>query len=163
MNNCRKIDKYLRDSDGSTRDITFTPIPPEDLFNFLAKFFSEFSDISISDKDGNEVEANLPKVIDALSSDSGFIHGVLKSESFMVSPFQIFIDWENPHCFRVELSYFPQDIITERFSVSTFLKKVISWWDLLRADEVFIRYENASWKWYDKQGLGVFFYKKREA
>jgi hypothetical protein len=32
------------------------------------------------------------------------------------------------------------------------------WWDILQAKEVFVRYENASWEFYNPEGLGVFYH-----
>jgi hypothetical protein len=59
--------------------------------------------------------------------------------------------------YGIELSFFPADLDSETFRVDSFIALIEAWQSVLGADDYFVRYENASWDWYDANGLGVIY------
>lgn len=153
-----EIEKYILDCDGSTRDITFTPIPLNSLLEFLGIILNIFEPASISDNEGDSIDTNFQAIQRALLLPSGYIHGTFTSDKAAVTSIDIFIDWDEKGEFAVELSFFPRNINLKCYSLQSFMSQVEEWWKILGSKTVFIRYENASWSLYDKEGLGVFFY-----
>ncbi|WP_444915787.1 hypothetical protein [Microbulbifer sp. TRSA007] len=150
--------EYLTDSDGSTRDITFTPATLACVEKFIKLFLEEFSDGELLDQDGEVVEMSSESVVSYITQrEEGCIHGQLKSRDSFVSQVHLFLDWSEGEKIAVEISYFPNDLCGD-FTTSIFFEALNSWWGALQADEVFVRYENASWEFYDPEGLGVFYH-----
>ncbi|WHI45951.1 hypothetical protein [Microbulbifer sp. VAAF005] len=150
--------EYLTDSDGSTRDITFTPTTLACVGKFIELFLEEFSDGELLDQDGEVVEMSSESVVSYITQrEEGCIHGQLKSRDSFVSQVHLFLDWSEGEKIAVEISYFPNDLCSD-FTTSIFFEALNSWWGALQANEVFVRYENASWEFYDPEGLGVFYH-----
>ena len=152
--------QYLLDSDGSTRDITFTPATHECVSEFLKVFLATYSAGELNDQDGLSVELSHQEVMNKLASKEGCVHGQLKAEGSLIGQVQLFIDWPEDEKIAIEVSYFPCDL-HEEFTLEKFLSKLNQWWGLLQSSEVFVRYENASWEWYNPKGLGVFYHASR--
>jgi len=94
-----------------------------------------------------------------LDAQSGFLHGILESESGLFRRLQVFIDWpaDSSPDFCVELSFFPDEVYTSAFSVRAFDAQIEEWRSILGAQDFFVRQENASWDIYDAGGLGVIY------
>ena len=156
-----EISKYLLDSDGSTRDITFTPANRENVLAFMKEIFSGYKSTSLNDNEGESITPSVEALESCLNTEEGYIHGVFESNISLIRNIQVFLDWPEDGKFGVELSYFPQDINSDLFEFDKFFKKIYMWWDKLESEEIFIRYENASWEWYNPKDLGVFYHEKR--
>ncbi|OZG69930.1 hypothetical protein BTA51_28680 [Hahella sp. CCB-MM4] len=153
-----EILEYLTDSDGSTRDITFTPAALDCVEMFTKLFLEAFDDGELLDQDGEIVELSAESVMSYIKTrEEGCIHGQLKSSDSFVSQVHLFLDWPEDEKIAVEISYFPNDLCGE-FTTSQFFETLTKWWNALQAHEVFVRYENASWDFYNPNGLGVFYH-----
>lgn len=150
--------KYLTDSDGTTRDITFTPSPVHNVDKFMEIIVNDFLAGELFDQDGERVELDSKKIIGYIRErESGCIHGQLTSHSSFVNHIHLFIDWPEDANIAIEISYFPHDLIVG-FSTSIFLATINRWWESLGCSDVFVRYENASWEFYNSNDLGVFYH-----
>lgn len=153
-----EILEYLTDSDGSTRDITFTPATLGCVEKFARIFLEAFNDGELLDQDGEVVEMSAESVVSYIADlEEGCIHGQLKSSDSFVSQVHLFLDWPEDGKIAVEISYFPNDLYGG-FSTSIFFEVLKKWWSALQSNEVFVRYENASWEFYNPEGLGVFYH-----
>lgn len=157
MNEARILE-YLTDSDGSTRDITFTPAALDCVEIFTKLFLEVFNDGELLDQDGETVELSVESVMSYIKTHGeGCIHGQLKSSDSFISQVHLFLDWPEDEKIAVEISYFPNDLCVE-ITASLFFEALNKWWSALQANEVFVRYENASWEFYNPKGLGVFYH-----
>jgi hypothetical protein len=157
------IRDYLLDADGSSRDITFTPVSQERMIAFLELLHRSHHPDSFRD---SESEDMLPFFEGSdwsrvFTSDSGYLHGCWSSAAALLPRLQTFIDWDaGGYC--LEVSYFPQDVDSASFSVRGFRRLVEDWRATLGASDYFVRYENVSWELYDSAGLGVFYTHQRQ-
>lgn len=158
--NEQEITEYLQDNDGTTRDITFTPSSLQNLFQFLELFLSAYRVGELTDQNGEIVEKNLDAILKKLQNNEGCIHGQLIGSNEIIGQVHLFIDWPEEGGFAVEISFFSEDLRSD-FTLSDFLSQLNEWWELLQTKEIFVRYENASWDYYDSKGLGVFYHDKR--
>jgi hypothetical protein len=86
-----KILEYLTDSDGSTRDITFTPANYSFVEIFLRLFLVVFNEGELLDQDGEKVEISPEYVMSYINKrNEGCIHGQLKSNDSFVSQVHLF-------------------------------------------------------------------------
>lgn len=155
-----QIQEALFDADGSTRDITFTPVPTEkvaSLFHALQRDF-ELQD-AITDA-GNDVATTLQTgaISDLFRHANGSVHSTWSSSIHVISHLQAFVSWpEFGNQYLVELTFFPKDLIRERFSLSGFAAIIENWAKILHADNYFVRYENVSWKEFDGEAPDVIY------
>ena len=155
------IRDYLLDADGSSRDITFTPVKRERMIAFLRLLKTRHRPESLRDGEGNDILPLLSREDwpGMFAPESGHLHGCWSSPTELLPRLQTFVDWDGgpsgDHC--LEVSYFPQDVDAASFSVSAFRQLVEDWRTTLEASDYFVRYENASWDLYDPAGLGVFY------
>ncbi len=155
-----EITKCLLDSDGTTRDITFTPVEATGVRHFINAIRANYYATKASDANGNDV-VSLFKTEwrdDTLSASEGYLHAVFEASEALIPVLQVFIDWpmENDR-YGIELSFFPDDFDAKSFRVESFMGLIEAWCSVLGADDYFVRYENASWDWYDADGLGVIY------
>lgn len=160
MRNTAQIARCLLDSDGTTRDVTFTPVGTERLLSFLKSLLPDYRVVMARDADGNDIawlfEAGPEN--DLLAAPSGYIHAVFEGNAQLIPVLQVFIDWPvNQRGCGLELSFFPGDLDRQSFNVDAFVTLIETWRSILGADDYFVRYENASWDWYDADGLGVIY------
>ena len=159
--NKQEITEYLLDNDGSTRDITFTPANLENLTIFLSSFLSYYDTGELNDQDGESIQIEVDSVLALLTSrNEGCIHGQLKARDALISQVYLFVDWPEESGYAIEISFFPEDL-NANFSLEQFMVQLDEWWKSLDSEEVFVRYENASWDYYDPKGLGVFYHARR--
>jgi hypothetical protein len=155
-----EISKYLLDSDGTTRDITFTPVAAERVRDFVDSLRAVYRVTKASDADGKNIASLFKTEWDdeKLSTSEGYMHAVFEAPGRLIPVLQVFIDWPMDHRgYGVELSFFPADLDSEAFRVDSFIALIEAWQCVLSADDYFVRYENASWDWYDANGLGVIY------
>jgi hypothetical protein len=155
-----EIAEFLLDSDGTTRDVTFTPVGAASLRAFLNSLLSKYHVIKASDAEGKDVESLFRADVgdDALGAPGGYVHAVLEGSEQLIPVLQLFIDWPvDEHAYSLELSFFPSDLDAQAFQVHAFVALIEEWRSILGADDYFVRYENASWDWYDAAGLGVIY------
>ena len=116
---------------------------------------SQYATRSSNDNNGVDRSAQLDND-DPFVGIDGYIHIVFDGGTGLFPKLQLFIDHDrdtDEHC--VEVTFFPQDINRELFSLALFLSMVNDWNAILKSEDFFIRYENASWELCDPDGLGV--------
>ncbi len=152
--------EYILDCDGSCRDVTFTPTTRAAVLAFLRSMVSRYSVKSACDNNGVDRSGQL-LTDDSLKDITGYVHIVLTDGDGLIPHLQIFVDRDpetGEHC--VEVTFFPDDIKQDFFSLSSFRALVDDWNRLLVSDDYFVRYENASWKLYDPMDVGVIYSRK---
>ena len=155
-----KATEWILDRDGSCRDVTFTPTKRIAVEAFLSSMVSKYRIESALDYNGID-RANQLRTDDPLLGFDGYVHIILAEGGGIIPQLQIFIDEEeDPSKLGVEVTFFPQDIDLECFSLPLFMALIDTWNELLQSDDYFVRYENASWELYDSAGLGVIYTRK---
>ena len=153
--------KCILECDGGTRDVTFTPTTEEAVGDFVHMLLLNYKLESAFDHEGVDRTNQLhtPRPLDGCS---GYVHAVFTNKTKLIQSLQIFVDWDGTsgdYC--VEVSFFPNDVDRQAFSLDRFHDVIERWTHILRADDYFVRYENASWDLYDPDGLGVIFTRKQ--
>jgi hypothetical protein len=155
--------EFLMDRDGGTRDVTFTPVTRKSLGDFLKLLLASYTVCTAHDNDGEDVafqlrESELDSVLDR---EAGTLHVTLSNPSAVIRNLGVLIDWATGKAtYCVEVYFFPDAVDPIAFTLEWFVALLKAWNDQLRADDYFVRYENASWELYDAGGLGVIFTSK---
>jgi hypothetical protein len=155
-----EIAKFLLDSDGTSRDVTFTPVGAEGLGAFLNLLLSKYHVVNARDADAKDVASLFRAGLgeDRFRDTGGYVHVVFEGSGQLIPVLQLFMDWPvDEGAYSLELSFFPSDLDPQSFQVSVFVELIEEWRSILGADDYFVRYENASWDWYDADGLGVIY------
>jgi hypothetical protein len=155
-----EIAMFLLDADGSTRDVTFTPVSVEGLRAFLDLLLSKYDVVSARNADGKDVASLLRAASgnDAFGDTVGYVHVVLEGFGLLIPVLQLFVDWPvDERAYSLELSFFPSDLDAQAFQVHAFVALIEEWRSILDAEDYYVRYENASWELYDVDGLGVIY------
>jgi len=159
----QEIIDFILDSDGSTRDITFTPTSKFHMQNAIKHFTTKYRIGNATDNEGEDVlNILMEDPAKILNNGNGYIHCVLISEQQQIPCVQLFIDWDikNNSEYCLEISFFPNDINPTSFNLQDFMKQVDEWADILHSNDYFVRYENASWDLYDSKGIGIIYTKQ---
>jgi len=152
-----QAEEWILDRDGSCRDVTFTPTSKTKVVAFLQSLLSQYTVSSASDNNGIDRSQQL-RTDDPRQGIDGYIHIGLAGGDGLISHLQLFIDEDRDlqqHC--LEITFFPRDIIARNWSLPAFRSLIDEWNAILKSDDYFVRYENASWQLYDSSGLGVIY------
>src|SRR5215471_5918412 len=152
MPTAQEITKALFDADGSVRNITFTPVEPQRIAMLLQELRKQFTVRDAFDHDGEDVREVLRSgsIADLWKSSSGYVCSYWHSDTHVIRALQVFISWpETQGTIFVELTFFPSDLVAEGFQLNRFLSIVEDWREVLKADDYYVRYENASWVQFD--------------
>lgn len=138
------FNEQVRDCDRSCRDINFAEfISINGVVAVLRVLTEYFSIVRINDEDGE------PQVLEAvpvlLAKERLNLHLFRESQSF-ISSLQSFVSWAESGKVFLELTFFPNDIIEESFSEMEFRRFLGKLFFASGAPEIYVRYENASWK-----------------
>src|SRR5262245_15299950 len=156
-----RIESALRDLDGSCRDIIFIGATWDGLHRLVQVAVADFDSITVgcTSRDMNDSSVTDSGVaLDTVQRLGGCAQIVLNEGHRFVKHLQIFVsanaDERSPY---VELTFFPQDIL----STAGLAKSFLTWADDLRmalgATGYYARYENASWSFGDASwDAGVF-------
>ncbi len=151
-----KIEEQVIDIDGSCRDVNF---PDVDIMQAIALLnhvlgFCELN--SASDSEGNKLSAE--EISNQLSkSDAETIVSYWKCQG-LISQVQLFLSWNNKSKIFIELTFFPQDVDKEAYSLEKFKEWLKPFLVALNTKTYFVRYENASWLYGDTNEFsGVIF------
>lgn len=152
-----QAEEYILDRDGSCRDVTFTPTSKSAIGAFVRTLLSQYAVCSALDNNGTDRSQQLDTA-DPLNGIDGYMHIVLKDGRGMIPHLQLFIDQESDASrYCLEVTFFPEDIDKTQFSLREFRLLIDEWNAVLKSDDYFVRYENASWDLYDPSGLGVIY------
>ena len=149
------IEEQILDKDGTCRDIAFPIISVEGASKLLDLFATSFNLNVARDLEGETLSiSQAQRYID--TAVSGMIHAIWQS-SELITHIQLFLDWENRD-FSAEITFFPDDIIQERFSMERFYQFLEPIVQAANSEKFYVRYENASWNIGDTgKGSGVIF------
>lgn len=152
-----QICDWILERDGSTRDVTFMPVDRARVFLLLQYLLADYALVSVSHNDGNDRRKDFSNPI-ILDGRSGFLHVVLDSDTSLIRRIQVFVDWHDSQAeYSVEISFFPDELDSFRFTLRAFQDLIEGWNAILQAKDYFVRFENASWKEYDANDLGVIY------
>lgn len=150
-----QAEEWILDCDGSCRDVTFTPTSKTAVVALLKSLLLQYTVSSANDNNGIDRSSQLQND-DPLSGIDGYIHIVLTDGDGLIPHLQLFIDEDrDTQEFCLEVTFFPNDINAQHWSLVAFRSLVDEWNAILRSADYFVRYENASWDLYDLSGLGV--------
>ena len=76
------------------------------------------------------------------------LHAVWQSCA-CISHLQLFLSWESRQRFFVEVTFFPEDIAQELFSLDQFFQFLQPIVSATGVEQFYVRYENASWEFGD--------------
>lgn len=155
-----EIASAVLDADGTTRDVTFTPVAASRLQAFLRTSLGVYQIVEAHDGEGRDVAPLLRAYSfgKLFSTSRGFAHAVVQASEQLIPVLRLFIDWpEDENRYALELSFLPSDLDVQSFYIRDFVALIESWRSVLDAEDYFVRYENASWEWYDSGGLGVIY------
>lgn len=157
-----ETNQALFDADGSTRDITFTPVDKRNIPHLIERLKIDFPLLTATDGEGLDVrEVLLSDPASFVSSPERTLSSYWESRTHAISSIQLFAFWPEPNgSASVELSFHPRDLIRERFDLSKFVAEVDAWSEALGASNYFVRYENMSWKIADGITPDVIFTKE---
>lgn len=156
-----QAEEWILDCDGSCRDVTFTPTSKTAVVALLKSMLQHYTVSSAYDNNGIDRSPQLQND-DPLSGIDGYLHIVLADGNGLIPQLQLFIDEDRDaqkHC--LEVTFFPNDINAQHWSLLAFRTLVDEWNAILKSDDYFVRYENASWDLYDPSGLGVIYSRNR--
>ena len=151
-----EIEEQLLDVDGSCRDVNFPDVDHSQAIE-LVKYIQSFSVLDNAiDPEGHQL--SVEEVEKSLSfSSSETIVSYWRCEG-LVSQVQLFFSWSNPSGVYVELTFFPNDIVHDLFSLREFLDWLKPILIALETNEYYVRYENVSWEYGDvSRTSGVIF------
>ena len=152
-----QAEEWILDRDGSCRDVTFTPTSKAAVVALLKSLLSQYTASSAYDNNGIDRSSQLQND-DPLTGIDGYIHIVLADGASLIPHLQLFIDEDRDvQKYCLEVTFFPNDINAQYWSLHAFRSLVDEWNAILKSDDYFVRYENASWDLYDPSGLGVIY------
>lgn len=160
MTTRQDIQDALFDADGSARDITFTPVSAEGVASLFRVLQRDFQLQGAFDSEGDDVApaVKVASIDDLFPREKGSVHSIWSSSGHVISHLQVFVSWpERDDQYFVELTFFPNDLIRERFSLGSFAQIIEDLAETLQAENYFVRYENASWKEYDGEAPDVIY------
>lgn len=156
-----QIEEGILDCDGSCRDLNFMSSDRGAVAKLITWFSDNYNSISACDNDGIDIELNsFEETLRNLPSPKSIQIGG-ESSSCVIDKVQVFLYIEADGTVYIEITFFPQDIKTEEFEISSFLQLIRFWQETASADIGYLRYENASWKFGDtSQNSGVIYVSK---
>ena len=141
------VESQIIDDDGSCRDINFPDVtsPKAIALLELIKSFCTLDDASNNTGDKLDV-SQLENSIASLPSDSITSRW---SSSRLIKHLQLFFSWDNADKVFIEITFFPNDVDRQSFSLVAFQDWLGPILKSLDTTEYYVRYENASWKYGD--------------
>ena len=144
MNRSEEIEKALLDQDGSCRDINFSEeismSGAVGVLNFISTHWTLFDAV-----DGNGDECDLDKAKILLLERFGSLRTIWKG-SENPNQLQVYFHWVELDKVFCELTFFPQDLNFQTFSLTRFLEFLAKLVHTSDSKEYYVRYENAAWR-----------------
>ena len=157
-----EIEHQIIDVDGSCRDVNFPDVGKPESIALLNLMKNSCELKRGTDSEGNEISTQ--EIIERLSSsDTETIVSYWVCQG-LVSQVQLFLSWAKDSKIFVEITFFPQDVDIDAYSLETFKKWLKPFLVALNTSSFFVRYENASWSYGDTSELsGVIFTNSQHA
>lgn len=164
-----EIERQILDEDGSLRDINVDNIDASKACDLIGHFLKDYSlyNVYSSSLDGDLEDKALLKVAKKINLRFKLFEGegegkavlLWKNEKALIKHFQIYFDWFEFDDISVELTFSPEDIDVDRFSMNVFIDFLRPIINVTGTKKVFARYENVNWEYGDvDQYSGVIFY-----
>lgn len=142
--NKEAIERSLLEVDGSCRDINFSEhISTMGATSLLHSIGAHWELTQATNAEGEPLRAENFRPF--LAKERGTLSTLWKGP---VSPhhLQAFFHWTGPDEVFCELTFFPQDLDAERFTLDSFLRVLAIWVKAARSQEYYVRFEDASWR-----------------
>lgn len=138
--------RSVLDVDGSCRDINFEGLTWAGATSIMQWLIDNSANVTADNEEKKPIESlQTGKRVCDIARTTGVCHISLRDTDGLFSQTQAFICPDSDFAF-VELSFFPEDIISDQYS----LERLVAFLDNLkmigRAANYFVRYENASWR-----------------
>jgi len=138
------IERSLLERDGSCRDINFSEnISTAGAVSLLESISTRWALIRATDAEGVAVQAK--DVLEFLAKEKGALSTVWEG-SLSPRHLQAYFHWTEPDRVFCELTFFPEDLAAERFTLNNFLELLAVFVSAARSPEYYVRFEDASWR-----------------
>jgi hypothetical protein len=137
------IESSLLEVDGSCRDINFSEnISTAGAAALLESIGARWKLTCATDAEGESVQKS--GLVAFLTNEKGALSTVWKGP---ISPrhLQAYFYWAEPDHVFCELTFFPEDLDTEQFTLGGFLELLAVFVSAARSPEYYVRFEDASW------------------
>ncbi len=151
-----EIEKQVIDIDGSCRDVNFPDVDRTQAIALLkyVQSFCSLKNATDSEGDNLSVEEMRERLSSAVTET---IVSYWECQG-LISHVQLFFSWRDRLKVFVELTFFPQDIDEQNYSLETFITWLRPILVALNINTFYVRYENASWVFGDtSESSGVIF------
>lgn len=150
------IKRSLLEIDGSCRDINLSEhISTAGAVSLLDVICARWTLMWATDTEGVAVQ---PEDIQALLAKGTGTLSTLWNGLGSPSHFQAFFHWTEADMVFVELTFFPQDLDAQQFTLADFLKMLESLVNAAQSQEYYVRFEDGAWRHADgSAGQSVIF------
>ncbi len=135
----------LSEDDGSCRDINFAAPDPARLLDMLEDLQSQFGEVYGHTWEGDEFSHVGPDGAYGYFQSTGDVELELREGRGLISNLQVYLFREKDGSLFIELTFFPEALQGEK-PAERLIALAARWKSILRAEKVFCRYENASWR-----------------
>lgn len=151
----------LLEADGSTREINFTPTNVNGAVRLLSEINSSYSLRDFSNHHGEDC-LNLIKNSDwenLFRGENGYCHCVWDKagEGALFTFLQAFISWEDLSELEIEVTYFPDDIEPDTFTLDAFRAMVERWRSLLGSRDYCVSYGGVDWSNFNEKDPSIIY------
>ena len=144
----RLTEQILDRDDGSCRDINFDRLDWDGAVAILELLLWDASSAAATDVNGqtlNVLAAGAAGICHHARNNKS-CHVVLTDVAELFNRLQVFVCTEEDGSAFVELTFFPDELLQASFTTKRLIDKIIQLSTIGRANNFFLRYENASWK-----------------
>ncbi|MBQ4810310.1 hypothetical protein J8M20_03140 [Pseudoalteromonas luteoviolacea] len=153
LNSIDGITRDLFDQDGSCRDFNFKAKKLEHIVALIAWFQERYNTLSCYGDLGEFSDFSSCNTRLTTLCPSQYVQIICQDTSTLIKHIQVFLYIEDNGNIDVEISFFAQDIDRSQFELGPFLALLKTWQILAQADIGYLRYEDASWHFGDKNDV----------
>lgn len=137
------IERSLLERDGACRDINFSEnISTAGAVSLLESISARWALAQATDADG--IEVHIEDLPGFLANKNGALSTVWEG-SLSPRHLQAYFHWTEPDQVFCELTFFPDDLDKEHFTLDGFLELLAVFVSAARSPEYYVRFEDASW------------------
>jgi len=138
------IERSLLEIDGSCRDVNFAEhIPTAGATALLALLAATWNLARATNAKGDPVEL---ADIDALFANGEGMLSTVWSGQASPRHLQAYFCWVKYDEVFCELTFFPEDLDAEAFSLDSFMTLLATWVNAAQSGEYYVRFENGAWR-----------------
>lgn len=162
MTDLQNIQELVLEHDGHCRDVSLRTDDRVSAFELLKWFIEKYEIISsFKCVDGyfKRIEQNDYHNYILTIREADTLELCFRNPAETIQELQFYLLSENENTVFVEITFFPKDILLEKFNASELLATISEWRKLCDANDIYLRGEYASWKYGDvSKHSGVIYY-----